>query len=302
VTYSAIIYCLRCLIKEDIPLNQGCLKPIQVKIPKGSFLSPSDKAAVVGGNVLTSQRVTDVVLKAFNACAASQGDCNNLTFGFGGNQSGSDAVKGFGYYETIAGGSGAGPTWDGTSGVHTHMTNTRITDAEVFERRYPVILREFSLRAGSRGKGQHGGGDGVVRDIEFRIPVKVSILSERRVYHPYGLDGGEDAQCGLNLWVRKVPKTDKFSDDAVSTHTPAVNGKKKPEKEKEEEEEFRYINMGGKNTADMQPGERIIIMTPGGGGWGKVGEESRAVKGEDPKHAWRQGSVAMRQSEAEASA
>ncbi|KIW03074.1 uncharacterized protein PV09_05720 [Verruconis gallopava] len=302
VTYSAIIYCLRCLIKEDIPLNQGCLKPIHVKIPKRSFLSPSDKAAVVGGNVLTSQRVTDVVLKAFNACAASQGDCNNLTFGFGGNQSGGDAVKGFGYYETIAGGSGAGPTWDGTSGVHTHMTNTRITDAEVFERRYPVILREFSLRAGSRGRGQHDGGDGVIRDIEFRIPVKVSILSERRVYRPYGLDGGEDAQCGLNLWVRKVPKSDKFSDDAPSgTSTPSTNGQKE-KGSGDEEEQYRYINLGGKNTADMQPGERIIVMTPGGGGWGKIGEKSKAVKEKDPKHAWRQGSVAMRQSEAEASA
>jgi 5-oxoprolinase (ATP-hydrolysing) len=302
VTYSAIIYCLRCLIKEDIPLNQGCLKPIHVKIPKRSFLSPSDKAAVVGGNVLTSQRVTDVVLKAFKACAASQGDCNNLTFGFGGNQSGRDAVKGFGYYETIAGGSGAGPSWDGTSGVHTHMTNTRITDAEIFERRYPVILREFSLREGSRGKGQHNGGDGVVRDIEFRIPVQVSILSERRVYHPYGLEGGEDAQCGLNLWIRKVPKSDQYSDDAPSgTATPVTNGEKKP-KQEEEQVQYRQINLGGKNTADMQPGERIIVMTPGGGGWGKIGEESKAVKDKDPKHAWRQGSVASRQAEAEASA
>jgi 5-oxoprolinase (ATP-hydrolysing) len=166
VTYSAIIYCLRCLISEDIPLNQGCLKPIKVIIPPDSFLSPSDKAAVVGGNVLTSQRVTDVILKAFQACAASQGDCNNLTFGFGGNVEGEKDVKGFGYYETIAGGSGAGPDWDGTSGVHTHMTNTRITDAEVFERRYPVLLREFSLRAGSGGAGKHKGGDGVIRDIE----------------------------------------------------------------------------------------------------------------------------------------
>jgi 5-oxoprolinase (ATP-hydrolysing) len=251
--------------------------------------------------VLTSQRVTDVVLKAFNACAASQGDCNNLTFGFGGNQSGSEAVKGFGYYETIAGGSGAGPTWDGTSGVHTHMTNTRITDAEIFERRYPVILREFSLREGSRGKGQHDGGDGVIRDIEFRIPVKVSILSERRVYHPYGLEGGEDAQCGLNLWVRKVPKSDKFSDNAPSgTATPNENDKKA--NDGKDEDQFRYINMGGKNTADMQPGERIIVMTPGGGGWGKVGQQSKATRSDDPKHAWRHGSVAMRQSEAEASA
>ncbi|KAL9098092.1 MAG: hypothetical protein Q9163_006182, partial [Psora crenata] len=136
VTYSAIIYCLRSLISENIPLNQGCLKPIDVRIPKGSFLSPSGKAAVVGGNVLTSQRVTDVILKCFNACAASQGDCNNLTFGFGGSRSSTagtgdkEVMEGFGYYETIAGGSGAGPTWEGTSGVHTHMTNTRITDAE----------------------------------------------------------------------------------------------------------------------------------------------------------------------------
>lgn len=200
----------------------------------------------MGGNVLTSQRVTDVILKAFQACAASQGDCNNLTFGFGGNVAGKD-VKGFGYYETIAGGSGAGPDWDGTDGVHTHMTNTRITDAEVFERRYPVILREFSIRKNSGGKGQHRGGDGVVREIEFKIPVQVSILSERRVYHPYGLAGGEDAECGLNIWVRKV-------------------------KDGEGEVE-RRINLGGKNTAAMTPGERIIVNTPGGGGWGSVGKE-----------------------------
>jgi 5-oxoprolinase (ATP-hydrolysing) len=238
--------------------------------------------------------VTDVVLKAFRACAASQGDCNNLTFGYGGNQSGKDEVRGFGYYETIAGGSGAGPEWDGTSGVHTHMTNTRITDAEVFERRYPVILREFSLRAGSRGQGQHPGGDGVVRDVEFRIPVQVSILSERRVYHPYGLEGGEDAECGLNVWVRKVRKNDKRSD---------VVSEEQGEKESgaATEEEFRYINLGGKNTASMQAGERIIVMTPGGGGFGKVGEKSKAVKREDPKYSWRQGSVALRQAEAEAS-
>lgn len=285
VTYSAIIYCLRCLISEDIPLNQGCLAPIHVKIPKKSFLSPSATAAVVGGNVLTSQRVTDVVLKAFQACAASQGDCNNLTFGFGGNADGKEHVKGFGYYETIAGGSGAGPTWDGTNGVHTHMTNTRITDSEVFERRYPVILREFSLRAGSGGKGQHNGGDGVVRDIEFRIPVQVSILSERRVYHPYGLAGGEDAACGKNLWVRNVARAPEENDKV------------------EEEQEVRYINLGGKNTAAFQPGERIIINTPGGGGWGRVGEESKAKKlWSDPKSHWKGGSVAARQAEGEASA
>lgn len=290
VTYSAIIYCLRCLIKEDIPLNQGCLSPIKVIIPPRSFLSPSGSAAVVGGNVLTSQRITDVVLKAFQACAASQGDCNNLTFGFGGNVSGEEEVKGFGYYETIAGGSGAGKSWDGTSGVHTHMTNTRITDSEVFERRYPVLLREFSLREGSAGKGQHRGGDGVVRDIEFRIPVQVSILSERRVYHPYGLAGGEDAQCGQNIWVRSVPKLKGSDAD--------VNG------DKDVQAEVRYINLGGKNTASMQAGDRIIINTPGGGGWGPVGKESESTQHQrqDPKSAWRGGSVASRQAEAEASA
>ncbi|KAF2835628.1 hypothetical protein M501DRAFT_997761 [Patellaria atrata CBS 101060] len=297
VSYSAIIYCLRCLISQDIPLNQGCLKPINVKIPKRSFLSPSDKAAVVGGNVLTSQRVTDVVLKAFRACAASQGDCNNLTFGFGGNQSGEEEVKGFGYYETIAGGSGAGPTWDGTSGVHVHMTNTRITDSEIFERRYPVILREFSLRAGSAGKGQHPGGDGVIRDIEFRIPVQVSILSERRVYHPYGLEGGEDAECGINYWVRKVEDLDPNADSAAPDE-----GDQKVMKTGAKAPDVEYVNLGGKNTASMRPGERIIVMTPGGGGWGKVGEKSQAVKGKEPTHAWRKGSIAERQAMAEASA
>ncbi|KAH9999753.1 Hydantoinase B/oxoprolinase-domain-containing protein [Xylariaceae sp. FL0662B] len=286
ITYSAVIYCLRCLISEDIPLNQGCLKPINVKIPPKSLLSPSTGAAVVGGNVLTSQRVTDVIFKAFQACAASQGDCNNLTFGFGGNTSGEKEVKGFGYYETIAGGSGAGPDWEGTSGVHVHMTNTRITDSEVFERRYPVILREFAIREGSGGDGQHRGGDGVVRDIEFRIPVQVSILSERRVYRPYGLAGGQDAECGLNIWVRRVPTSTSTSDperDLVA--------------QGDIEYEERYINMGAKNSAPMKPGDRIIVMTPGGGGWGRVGDEKKkaATQRKDHTEAWRKGSYATRE-------
>lgn len=211
VTYSAIIYCLRCLIDQDIPLNQGCLKPVDVKIPPGSLLSPSETAAVVGGNVLTSQRVTDVVFKCFEACAASQGDCNNLTFGFGGNLKGVASQKrgSLGYYETIAGGSGAGPSWEGTSGVQCHMTNTKSTDIEVFERRYPVILRQFGIRKGSGGIGANKGGDGVIRDIEFRVPMQVSILSERRAYQPYGLHGGGDGQSGKNIWVRRVKKLAK---------------------------------------------------------------------------------------------
>jgi 5-oxoprolinase (ATP-hydrolysing) len=161
------------------------------------------------------------------------------------------------------------------------MTNTRITDAEVFERRYPVILREFGLREGSAGRGMHPGGEGVIRDIEFRIPVQVSILSERRCFKPYGLEGGEDAGVGLNIWVRKVER--KAGDDST-------------------EQEYRYISLGGKNTASMKPGERIIIKTPGGGGWGKEGLESQAVTKKDPKMSWRQGSVAARQQTAEASA
>ena len=316
VTYSAIIYCLRCLISEDIPLNQGCLKPIHVLIPKKSFLSPSDNAAVVGGNVLTSQRVTDTIFKAFKACAASQGDTNNLTFGFGGTSFSDGSLerketKGFGYYETIAGGSGAGPTWEGTSGVHTHMTNTRITDSEVFERRYPVLLREFGLRTGSAGAGMHRGGEGVIRDIEFRIPVQVSILSERRVYHPYGMEGGGEAACGLNIWVRKVDgKSIDQNSDSKQTSTSegaktsaVVEGIDGTTKDKDKDEvQYRYINLGAKNTASMRPGERIVIYTPGGGGWGKEDEESKAVRREDPREGWRQGSVAGRQQTAEASA
>ncbi|KAF5590750.1 5-oxoprolinase (ATP-hydrolyzing) [Fusarium pseudoanthophilum] len=281
ITFSAIIYCLRCLISEDIPLNQGCLKPIHVKIPPKSILSPSPGAAVVGGNVLTSQRITDVIFKAFQACAASQGCCNNLTFGFGGNQDGTEAVKGFGYYETIAGGSGAGSDWEGTSGVHCHMTNTRITDSEIFERRYPVLLHEFSIRSGSGGRGQHRGGDGVIRDIEFRIPLQVSILSERRVYRPYGLNGGGDGECGLNLWVRNVEKAN-WQTSLKQFHTKEDAG--------EVEYEERRINMGAKNTAAMKAGDRIIICTPGGGAWGAEGSESVARKKIDHTEGWRKGS------------
>lgn len=215
---------------------------------------------------------------------------------------GQEEVKGFGYYETIAGGSGAGPDWDGTSGVHTHMTNTRITDSEVFERRYPVLLREFSIREGSGGNGQHRGGDGVVRDIEFRIPVQVSILSERRVYHPYGLAGGDDAACGLNIWVRKVEKASwerqlrrlKHGDSSSSSSNGGEQ-KKKEEGEGEVEYEERHINLGAKNSAPMKAGDRIIINTPGGGGWGKVGEERKHRKVVDATQGWRKGSHAARE-------
>jgi 5-oxoprolinase (ATP-hydrolysing) len=192
VTIAAVIYSLRCLVDEDIPLNSGCLDPVTIHIPKGSILSPSDDAAVVGGNVLTSQRVTDVVLTAFGAAANSMGDMSNFTFG----------TSTSGYYETIGGGSGAGPTWDGASGVQTHMTNTRITDPEVVERRFPVLLKRFQFRHGSGGDGAHRGGDGLIRELQFLAPMTASILSERRSRSPHGFAGGEDAAAGLNLLHR----------------------------------------------------------------------------------------------------
>jgi len=227
VTHSAILYSLRCLIDQEIPLNQGCLNPIQVIIEDGSLLAPSENAAVVGGNVLTSQRITDVILKAFRACAASQGCMNNFTFG----------NENFGYYETMGGGAGAGPHWHGQSGVHTHMTNTRITDPEILERRYPVMLREFSVRKNSGGSGKFIGGDGLVREVEFLEPLNAAILSERRVHQPYGLNSGEPGKSGLNLFFRK---------------------------------DGTILFLGGKNEIHAETGDRIRIETPGGGGYGKL--------------------------------
>lgn len=250
VMYSSIMYCLRSMISSDIPLNQGCLAPIQTVCPPNTLLSPSVKAATVGSNVETSQRIVDVILKAFRVSGASQGTCNNLTFGYGGKDEHGAVTRGFGYYETIAGGAGAGANWEGQSGVHTHATNTRMTDPETLEKRYPVLLREFSIRHGSGGKGRHRGGDGCIRDIEFRRPLQVSILSERRVIPPYGMAGGEDGKRGRNLWVRRDP----------------LDGSE------------RVISVGGKATMIMEVGDRIIIQTPGGGGYGIPEDQKRAVE------------------------
>ncbi|RDW78259.1 hypothetical protein BP5796_06111 [Coleophoma crateriformis] len=240
VMYSGIMYCLRSMISTDIPLNQGCLQPIEVYCPPDTVLSPSLKAATVGSNVETSQRIIDLIFKAFRAAAASQGSMNNLTFGYGGTDSAGNVTKGFGYYETIAGGAGAGDDWQGQDGVHTNATNTRMTDPEVFEKRYPVILREFSIRKGSGGKGRNRGGDGCIRDIEIRRPMQVSILSERRVIAPYGMAGGEEGKRGVNIWIRNDP----------------LDGS------------IRTISLGGKASVMMIPGDRIIVNTPGGGGYG----------------------------------
>lgn len=229
VVASAILYALRCLIDRELPLNQGCLNPIRIIVEEGSLLSPSDTAAVVGGNVLTSQRITDVILKAFGAAAASQGCMNNFTFG---NET-------FGYYETIGGGAGAGPDWHGQSGVQTHMTNTRITDPEILERRFPVMLRRFEIRKGSGGAGRFKGGDGLVREFEFLTDLNVAILSERRVFAPFGLAGGKSAKRGKNIFTFK-------------------NG--------------RSVSLGGKNEIRAEKGDVFTIMTPGGGGFGPPGE------------------------------
>ena len=236
VTYSAIIYCLRCMIGHDIPLNQGCLGPVQIKIPQGSLLWPHDEAAVVGGNVLTSQRVVDVVLRAFGSCAASQGCMNNVTFG----------DESVGYYETVCGGGGAGPGWHGRSGIHSHMTNTRITDPEILERRYPVVLQAFHLRSDTGGAGKWRGGDGVVRELRFLRPLSLSVLTERRVFAPYGMAGGSPGARGHNYLLR------------------AATGER--------------ISLGSKARLDVATGDVFRLETPGGGGYGKSDEAGHQEK------------------------
>jgi len=225
VVESAVIYALRCLVAERIPLNGGCLRPVEIAIPPGSLLDPPTGAAVVGGNVETSQRVVDVLLGAVGRVAASQGTMNNVAFG--------DAH--FGYYETIAGGAGAGEGFPGASGVHTHMTNTRITDPEVLEARTPVVLRRFALRAGSGGAGRFPGGCGLVREYEFTAPVTLSLLSERRTHGPYGLAGGCPGAPGRNTVLR-------------------AGG-------------FVEV-LPGHARAELRAGDRLRVETPGGGGYG----------------------------------
>ena len=225
VVRSAVLYALRLLLAEDIPLNEGLLEPIEIKVPEGSLLNPDPTLAVVGGNVTTSQRIVDVILKAFGVAGASQGCMNNVIIG----------NADFGYYETIAGGAGATAKSDGASGVHTHMTNTKITDPEIIERRYPFMIERFCLRKGSGGDGKHQGGDGVERVYRFFAPLQVSLLTERRVFAPYGMAGGKEGAKGENILER--------------------NGK--------------ACNLTGKASIEVQPGDKLIIKTPGGGGYGK---------------------------------
>ena len=237
IVSSAVIYVMRCFIEDNIPLNQGILKPVEVALPTCflnpiSYENPEDSPAIVGGNVETSQRVVDVLLGAMQqgveggVAAASQGTMNNWLMG----------DDSFGYYETVGGGAGATPGGPGANAVHTHMTNTRLTDPEILETRYPVILREFSVRHRSGGAGLHHGGDGIVREVEFLKPLTVSLLTNRRLNPPYGVHGGEPGKQGVNLWIG--------GDGTLETLSPSC--------------ELKVV-----------PGERLRLETPGGGGWGK---------------------------------
>jgi N-methylhydantoinase B len=238
ITYSACFYVFRCLLRDDVPATSGLMRPIRVIAPSGTVVNAKPPAAVAGGNVETSQRIVDVLLKALAQAipdripAAASGTMNNLTIG------GIDPRSGepFAYYETIAGGMGACSTKDGVSGVHTHMTNSLNTPAEALEYAYPVRLRQYSIRSKSGGEGLHNGGDGIVREIEVLTDAQVTLLADRRSRGPYGLAGGADGAPGRTLITRR---------DGSAEAIP------------------------GKTSVRLRSGERVRIESPGGGGWGR---------------------------------
>ena len=225
VVRASILYVLRCLVDDEIPLNDGCLRPIEIIVPRGSFLDPHPGAAVVSGNTELSQAIANALLGAFGACASAQATMNNLTFG--------DATRQ--YYETIGGGTGAGPDFDGADGVQSHMTNTRMTDPEVMEMRFPVRVEEFSVRHESGGAGAHQGGDGLLRRLRFLEPMDVMLVSSRRTVAPFGLAGGQDGAVGRQ-WIERA------------------NGKQE--------------TVDGVTQASLKPGDVFAVATPGGGGYG----------------------------------
>lgn len=227
VCKAAVLYVFRTLVNDDIPLNAGCLKPLEIIIPEGCMLNPHYPAAVVAGNVETSQAITDALYGALGVMAASQGTMNNFTFGNGHYQ----------YYETICGGSGAGADFDGTDAVQTHMTNSRLTDPEVLEWRFPVLLESFSIRSHSGGQGSHRGGNGVIRRLRFLEPMTAAILSSHRVIPPYGLQGGETGALGQNYVERNQGSVEQLGSTAA---------------------------------VEMAEGDVFVIETPGGGGFGSV--------------------------------
>jgi 5-oxoprolinase (ATP-hydrolysing) len=225
------MYVLRLLVDEDLPLNEGLLDAVDLRLPTGMLApdfgdDPKDAPAVVGGNVETSQRVVDVVLKALGVAAASQGTMNNVAFG--------DAT--YGYYETICGGAGATLDRDGADAVHTHMTNTKITDVEILERRFPVRVERFAVREGSGGAGARRGGAGVVRVYRFLKPARLSLLCERRKSGPYGVDGGLPGKPGAQRLLRASGET---------------------------------VDLPSRVACDVFAGDVLVVETPGGGGFGK---------------------------------
>jgi len=228
VTRAAVLYVFRCLVGDDIPLNDGCLKPLRLIIPDGTFLSPRPGSAVVAGNTEVSQATCNALFGALGTLACSQATMNNFLFG--------DATRQ--YYETICGGTGAGRGFDGVSAIQTHMTNTRMTDPEVFELRYPVRLETFRIRRGSGGAGRHKGGDGAVRRVRFLEPMTAVIVSSRRNVAPFGLAGGGDGAAGRQ-WVERADGT--------------------------------RDELTGTDSAAMHPGDIFVIETPGGGGFGPAG-------------------------------
>ena len=230
VTRAAVLYCFRVMVEGDIPMNAGCLRPIHIVIPEGSMLSPRHPAAVVAGNVETSQAVTDCLFGALDAMASAQGTMNNLTFGNDRHQ----------YYETICSGAPAGAFndgsgFDGTDAVHTHMTNSRLTDPEILEFRFPVLLEDFHIRVASGGKGKWHAGDGTERTLRFLEEMDCAILSSHRSVPPHGLMGGEAGALGLTR-VRRA-------DGTVET-------------------------LSGCDQTRLKPGEAVIVTTPTGGGYG----------------------------------
>ncbi len=252
ITYSACFYVFRCLLREDVPATSGLMRPIRVIAPAGTVINANPPAAVAGGNVETSQRIVDVLLKALAQAipgripAAASGTMNNLTIGgIDPRGVGPQGGEPFTYYETIAGGMGARPTKDGVSGVHTHMTNSLNTPAEALEYAYPIRLRQYSFRPHSGGAGLYSGGDGIVREIEVLTDAQVTLLADRRSRGPYGLAGGADGSPGRTVVIRL---------DGSEAEIP------------------------GKTSVRLRAGERVRIESPGGGGWGKFRGERPEVR------------------------
>jgi 5-oxoprolinase (ATP-hydrolysing) len=235
VTRAAVLYVFRTLVDDEIPMNAGCFKPLHLIVPPRSLLSPEYPAAVVAGNVETSQVVTDCLYGALGVLAGSQGTMNNFTFGDARHQ----------YYETVSGGSGAGPDFDGADAVQTHMTNSRLTDPEVLEWRFPVRLESFRIRRGSGGAGRQRGGDGVERRVRFLKPMTAVLLANNRINRPFGVDGAERGAAGRNWIERGSGSIEEF---------------------------------GATHVATLEPGDVFVIQTPGGGGFGPADNRGSAEK------------------------